>query len=179
MFVEWAIVIGAALVVALLIKTFLLQAFFIPSSSMEPTLQVGDRVLVNKLSYDFHDVNRGDLIVFERPPNEPGDVPDLIKRVIALPGEEVEIRNGQVFIDGQLLVEPYLAEGTVTGDLQTHAGCLNTEGQSCILPDDRVYVMGDNRGASRDSRFFGPIEETLIVGRAFLRVWPLGDIGWL
>ena len=101
--VEWVVIIAGALVVALIVKTFLLQAFYIPSLSMSPTLDVRDRVLVNKLSYDLHDVNRGDLVVFESPPNEGSDTKDLIKRVIGLPGETVESRDGQIIINGQIL----------------------------------------------------------------------------
>ena len=115
---EWLGVILGALLVALLIKTFLLQAFYIPSRSMEPTLRIGDRVLVNKLSYKMHDINRGDIVVFERPPDEPPDaIKDLIKRVIALPGETISSENGHVFIDGRPLEEPYLEPGTLTENL--------------------------------------------------------------
>ena len=167
--VEWALVIAGALLVALVIKTFLFQAFYIPSASMEPTLKVGDRVLVNKLSYRAHEVNRGDLVVFERPPGEPEtEIKDLIKRVVALEGEEVEGRDGRVFVDGKALDEDYLAEVVFTTDF----GPL-------FVPEDSVFVMGDNRGDSRDSRIFGPIPEDLIVGRAFVRVFPLGDLGFL
>ena len=166
--VEWIAVIGGALVVALVIKTFLFQAFYIPSSSMEPTLAVGDRVLVNKLSYRVHDVNRGDLIVFERPEGEAGDVRDLIKRVIALPGETVEGLDGQVLIDGQVLDEPYLPDGVITRRFD-----------AVEVGAREAFMMGDNRSDSRDSRFFGPISEDSIVGRAFLRVWPIGNVGFL
>jgi signal peptidase I len=168
--VEWIAVIGGALVVALLIKTFLIQAFYIPSSSMEPTLDVGDRVLVNKLSYRLHDVNRGDLVVFELPEGQSEGARDLIKRVIALPGETVEGRDGVVVIDGRVLDEPYLPEGA------------RTEAFDPVeVPEDQVFVMGDNRspGGSRDSRIFGPIAQDDIVGRAFVRVWPLGALGFL
>jgi len=165
---EWGAVVVGALVVALVIKTFLLQAFYIPSSSMTPTLGVGDRVLVNKLSYDLHDVNRGDLVVFERPESEGGETRDLIKRVIGLPGETVEGQNGQVLVDGRALEEPYLEGGAATGDFEP-----------VEVPDGQVFVMGDNRGDSRDSRFFGPVDQSDIVGRAFLRVWPITDIGGL
>lgn len=162
--VEWSLIIFGAFLIAFVIKTFLLQAFYIPSASMLPTLEVDDRVLVNKLSYDLHDVNRGDVVVFERPPSETDStVKDLIKRVIALPGETVESREGHVYIDGQLLDEPYLPSGSTT----TPA----VERQT--VPAGHVFVMGDNRADSRDSRFFGPIDEDLIVGRAFVRVWPL------
>jgi signal peptidase I len=166
---EWVVVIAGALIVALVIKTFLFQAFYIPSASMEPTLNIGDRVLVNKLSYRLHDVNRGDLVVFERPPGEPEtEIKDLIKRVVALPGEEVEGRNGRVFVDGASLDEGYLQDGVFTTDF----GPL-------LVPEDSVFVMGDNRSDSRDSRVFGPISEDLIVGRAFVRVFPLGELGFL
>jgi signal peptidase I len=171
--IEWLFVIGGALVVALVIRTFLLQAFWIPTASMEPTLQEGDRVLVNKLSYDLHDVNRGDIIVFERPESgsdghPEDDIKDLIKRVVALPGETIEARDGAVYIDGRLLDEPYLPDDMPTNDLPP------TE-----IPEGRVFVMGDNRTNSSDSRVFGPIDQDLIVGRAFIRIYPLGDIGGL
>ena len=166
---EWVGVIVGALLVALLIKTFLLQSFYIPSRSMEPTLRIGDRVLVNKLSYKVHDINRGDIVVFERPKDEPPDaIKDLIKRVIGLPGETVSTQNGQVYIDGRPLDEPYLPAGTVTDNLPPTK-----------VPDDEVFVMGDNRGDSRDSRYFGPIDEGLIVGRAFVRIWPVTHLGFL
>lgn len=164
--VEWVVIIGAALLAALLIKTFLLQAFYIPSPSMVPTLHVDDRVLVNKLSYRLHDVHRGDVVVFERPPNDAGVIRDLIKRVVGLPGETVEGRDGGVYVNGRRLAEPYLPEGTVT----------STFGPQRI-PPGRVWVMGDNRSNSSDSRVFGTVPESRIVGRAFVRVWPLSAFG--
>ena len=186
--IEWIAVIGGALVVALVIKTFLIQAFYIPSGSMEPTLDIGDRVLVNKLSYRLHDVNRGDLVVFEANEGE-GDcgqpvsesaaaseaetgIKDLIKRVIALPGETIDIRDNHVLIDDRILEEPYIGEDVVTqptGNVEF----------PFEVPEGCVFVMGDNRTDSRDSRIFGPIDEDQIVGRAFVRVWPLTDIGFL
>jgi signal peptidase I len=165
---EWVVVIVGALLVALVVKTFLFQAFYIPSVSMDPTLKVGDRVLVNKLSYDFHDVRRGDIVVFKAPPGEnSATVKDLIKRVIGLPGETVESRDGHIVIDGQPLKEPYL-HGVVTGAMEAKT----------IRPG-HVWVMGDNRPNSKDSRFFGDIDEHLIVGRAFVRVWPVGSLSLL
>lgn len=184
-FLEWGAVVVGALAVALLIKTFLMQAYFIPSGSMEPTLQIGDRVLVNKLSYDFGDIGRGDLIVFNRPANQADGEDDLIKRVIALPGETIEIRDGEVFITTvdnpaqQRLEEPYLATGITTTGLVNTEACARATATSCEIPEGFVFVMGDNRPGSRDSRVFGPIPDDLVVGRAFLRVWPLGDIGFL
>ncbi len=166
---EWVAILVGAVVVALVIKTFLFQAFYIPSVSMEPTLKVKDRVIVNKLSYDFHDVHRGDIVVFKSPPGEESaTVKDLIKRVIALPGETVEAHNGRVLINGQTLEEPYLVDGVTTGEMEPHT-----------VPAGHVWVMGDNRPNSKDSRFFGSIDEDLIVGRAFIRVWPLPKLSLL
>ena len=165
---EWILIAGGALLVAFVIKTFLLQAFYIPSLSMAPTLKVNDRVLVNKLSYDLHDVNRGDLVVFESPPNEGSQTKDLIKRVIGLPGETVESRDGQILINGLVLEEPYLGPDVTTGPLE-----------KVTVPPEHLWVMGDNRPNSRDSRFFGAIPESLVIGRAFIRVWPVTAIGLL
>jgi signal peptidase I len=178
--VEWLIVIVVALLVAQLIKTFLIQQFSIPSESMAPTLRTGDRVFVNKLSYRLHDVNRGDVVVFERPEalTDPR-TKDLIKRVIGLPGETLEFRveECQVVIDGRVLEEPYLAPGTCT---EAPGSGIDPEQDGVIVvPDDSVFVMGDNRGNSTDSRVFGAIDEDTIVGRAFVIIWPVGDWGWL
>lgn len=172
--IEWAAVIGGALLVALVVRSTLAQAFWIPSPSMEPTLHEGDRVLVNKLSYRLHDVHRGDIVVFERPPaavsvNPDEDIPDLIKRVIGLPGDTIEARaDGAVYINDRRLDEPYLPDDTRTANLPEQE-----------VPEGHVFVMGDNRTNSSDSREFGAIDEDLIVGRAFLRIWPLTDIGGL
>jgi signal peptidase I len=169
---EWAGVIGGGIVIALVIEAFLVQAFWIPSPSMDPTLEVGDRVLVNKLSYRLHDVHRGDVVVFERPDTAEGPddgIEDLIKRVIAVGGDTIEARNGLVYVNGERVDESdYLVSGTPTDGLPL------TE-----VPEGHVFVMGDNRTNSQDSRRFGPVPEDTIVGRAFIRVLPLGDIGWL
>src|SRR5436305_5498108 len=161
--VEWVAIIAGALVVAFVVKTFLVQAFYIPSGSMLPTLQEQDRVLVNKLSYDLHDVHRGDIVVFKGPEQAQGQVKDLIKRVIGLPGDTVEAHDGAVYVNGQALNEPYLGPGITTGPLEPQH----------IAPH-HYWVMGDNRGNSKDSRFFGAIDKSLIIGRAFVRVWPVG-----
>jgi signal peptidase I len=164
--VEWIVIVAAALITALLIKTFLLQAFYIPSASMDPTLKIHDRVLVNKLSYHFHEVHRGDIVVFKRPPGErDANIKDLIKRVIALPGETVEGRDGHVMIDGRILHEPYVPPDKPTDNF----------GPTKIAKN-HYWVMGDNRTNSKDSRVFGPIPRSLIVGRAFIRVWPVTAI---
>lgn len=169
--IEWGVIIVVAVLVAIVIKTFAFQAFYIPSESMDPTLKVHDRVLVNKLSYRFGDIKRGDIVVFERPPAEQGGDPaikDLIKRVIAMPGEKVEGREGKVWINDEALDEPYLPAGVTTLDFPAQT-----------VPDGAYWVMGDNRPRSKDSRYFGAIHEDLIVGRAFIRVWPIPHLALL
>ncbi len=184
-FIEWGAVILGALLVAFLIKTFLMQAYYIPSSSMTPTLQVGDRVLVNKLSYEVGDIGRGDLVVFGRPATESTVKTDLIKRVIGLEGELIEIIEGRIYItqsessSRQLLVEPYLASTTYTRGFDNTDLCEKATENSCLIPDNHVFVLGDNRDGSRDSRFFGPIDENTVVGRAFIRLWPIGSLKFL
>lgn len=172
--IEWVVVIAAALTVALLVRTFLLAAFYIPSESMETTLNIGDRVLVNKVSYHLHDIHRGDVVVFKRPPGETdATIKDLIKRVVALPGENVACQDQRIVVNGRLLEEPYLDTGVAA------CGVGSCELKPQTVPDGFIWVMGDNRGASQDSRCFGPIAEKLVVGRAFVRVWPLSHLGWL
>jgi signal peptidase I len=167
--IEWAIVIVGAVLVAIVLRWLVVQAFYIPSASMEPTLEIGDRVLVNKLAYRFGEPKRGDIVVFERPPNSgAGSVDDLIKRVIGLPGETIEAHDGAVFVNGEQLDEPWLAEGTFTPDFAAFP-----------VPDDHVFVLGDNRPNSEASNQFGPVPDELLVGRAFVRIWPISRAGGL
>jgi len=172
-FIEWGSVIVGALILALVVRTFFFGAYYIPSPSMEPTLEVGDRIIVNKLSYRLHDVNRGDLVVFS---STEDNVDELIKRVIGLPGETVMAVDGQILIDGGLLVEPYLSSREATNDFENVPWCADGGIQKCTVPLDHVFVMGDNRKNSRDSRFFGPVPVSSIIGRAFTRFWPLGSL---
>jgi signal peptidase I len=174
--IEWLVVVAVALVAALLVKTFVLQTFFIPSASMEHTLDINDRVFVNKLAYHFHPVHQGDIIVFtptaaQRRIIGPG-IDDLIKRVIGLPGETIQGVGNRVYINGKALNEPYLSAGVVAT-----AGAVPLEKQK--IPPGEYFLMGDNRDESKDSRYFGPISRSQIVGRAFVRVWPLSRFGWL
>lgn len=182
--VELPLLLLAAVVITLVVKAVLAQAFYIPSESMEPQLRERDRVIVSRTAYRLHEPRRGDIIVFPSPAvpaeeeglveglvhdvlesvalRDPGDR-ELIKRVIGLPGETIEGRDGHVRIDGRLLVEPYLGGDVVTssfGPLEVPAG--------------HVFVMGDNRSNSHDSRFgdIGFIDIDTIVGRAIARVWP-------
>lgn len=173
---EWGAVIVGALVMALLVKAFLFQAYYIPSPSMEPTLGEGDRIIVNKLSYRLHDVNRGDMVVFAAPEGT-GGVDDLIKRVIGLPGELVRVELGRVLIGEGMLLEPYLPIQDGTVEFGTPPNCANLpeDRDGCRVPPGHVFVLGDYRNNSRDSRFFGPISEDSIRGRAFLRIWPIGE----
>jgi signal peptidase I len=166
--VEWVVIVVVAIVSALLVKTYLVEAFYIPSGSMEPTLKTGDRVLVNKLSYRLHDVRRGDVIVFERPPGVAGEprIHDFIKRVIGLPGDIIETRNDEVWVNGKKLAEPYLPKGT-----HTVPGI-----ERLRVPAKQYWVMGDNRTNSSDSRFFRTIAEKSIIGRAFIQVWPINHL---
>ena len=188
--IELPILILVALVVAVLIKTFLVQAFWIPSGSMIPTLEINDRVLVNKLSYVFGEPDRGDVVVFDPPFGVEDDrepllqaivrnvaeslglqtpaVEDLIKRVVAVGGEEIEIKDGAVLIDGVAIDEPYLNQPVSMPDFGP-----------VEVPEGSIFVMGDNRSRSQDSRRFGPIETDSIVGRAFVRVWPFDRWGGL
>lgn len=166
---EWAILGTLAIVIALVVRTFLVQAFYIPSDSMVPTLERGDRVLVNKLSYKLHDVRRGDVVVFTAPQGVArSGVKDLIKRVIGLPGETVEGVDGQIFIGGKRLEESYLPQGLRS----------KTFGPVHVPPGE-FWVLGDNRPGSQDSTYFGPIKRSAIIGRAFVLVWPIGRVGLL
>ena len=170
-FVEWTLVIGAAVLVALLMQHFVVQVFSIPSESMVPTLMVGDRVAVNRVSYVIGGgVERGDVIVFKRPKGEatgdPNQPEQFIKRVIGLPGDVVEAREGVVYIDGKPLRETgkrgYLSSDVVTNNLS----------RPVVVPPNKVFVLGDNRERSRDSRFFGAVPESDIIGRALVVAWP-------
>ena len=187
---EVGFLVVMAVVIAVVVKTFLAQAFYIPSGSMLPQLQINDRVVVSKVSYRLHDPRRGDIVVFDAPggsQEDPSPLPErvlrglaesvgvlapstdeYIKRVVALPGERVEGHQGKVLVDGRELVEPYLADGTVTSEFA-----------AVVVPPDTVWVMGDNRGNSADSRIFGPVPESTVVGRAFVRVWPLDHTSFL
>jgi signal peptidase I len=177
---EWLVLLVTAVAIAIVIKTFLVQAFYIPSGSMLPTLQENDRVLVNKLSYKMHDVHRGDIVVFEAPPMmEQSDIKDLVKRVVGLPGDDVSLRDGQVYINGKPLEEDYLPGGPAQTPSEplTSGNCPFADQSTWKIPPNAIFVMGDNRQASQDSRCFGPIPEDTVVGRVFLRILPLTRIG--
>ena len=184
--VETVLLVVTAVVLAVLLRTFVAQAFRIPSESMLPQLEVQDRVVVSRLAYRLHDPRRGDIVVFDCPPRagclpvpernvvqrgidtvlesllirQPA-VEEYIKRIIALPGETVQGKDGAVYVGGRRLVEPYLPPGTVTSDF----------GPVRVEPG-HLWVMGDNRANSSDSRVFGTIDEDTVVGRATNLIWP-------
>jgi signal peptidase I len=168
------VVVVIALCVALVMRLFVVQTFFIPSPSMSPTLQVGDRILVNKLAYRLHGVGRGDIIVFRAPPRVATacatDDTDLVKRVIGLPGETISDKNGTVYIDGKVLKEPWLPKH----DPNTYTASF----APVKIPADNYFVMGDNRTVSCDSRYWGTVQRSLIVGKVDVRIWPLDRIAF-
>ena len=164
---EWIAVIIVALLAAFVIRAAVVQTYFIPSNSMAPTLEVGDRLMVYKLAFRVGQVDRGDLVVFNRPPSiENSQIKDFVKRVVALPGEQIQAINGVIYVDNLLLPEEYLGENSLTADFEP-----------IDVPKDHIFVMGDNRSNSRDSRSFGPINVDLLVGEVFVRIWPLSNAG--
>ena len=148
-----------ALVVVVLLNLFVAQATRVDGHSMDPTLMDGERIIIEKVTLAFSLPARGDIVVLSRP--ETPDEPPLIKRVIGLPGETVEIRDGSVWIDGEVLVEDYLDQST--------AGTM----PSLLIPEGHIFVLGDNRGHSNDSRSFGVVSVENIIGQAWLAYWPL------
>jgi signal peptidase I len=183
---ELPLLIGLAILIAFVVKTFVAQPFSIPSESMVPQLEVGDRVAVSKLAYRLHDPRRGDVVVFDSPyPEEEAAADDAsvpsrvlhgilesiglrqpstseyIKRIVGLPGDTVSGHDGKVWVNGRELVEPYLPPGTFTSDFSP-----------ITVAVGQLWVMGDNRSNSKDSRSFGPIDRETVVGRAIARVWP-------
>lgn len=195
---ELITVVGTALILSVLVRTFLIQAFYVPSASMENTLQENDRIIVSKVSTQFTGVNRGNVIVFHDPgswlgegfPN-PYDTPvgrvlqaigivpansgnDLVKRVIGVANDTVKCcdTQGQIMVNGVGIKEPYVKDGSVTDQVTFEV----------LIPEGNVFVMGDNRGNSEDSRFHldknnGMVSLEEIIGRVAIRIWPLDRIG--
>ena len=178
--IDWLIVVLVALGAALLIRVFVFQQFYISGPSMQTTLFNDNRVLVNKLSYHLHGIHHGDVVVFDRVTTSAGTVnhDDLIKRVIALGGDTIEIKKCVVYLNGNELKESYLNKDDLAQtDLSSRCRVINMEAKT--IPDGQIFVMGDNRAESYDSRMFGAIDVDLVVGRAFMVVWPLSRIGFL
>ncbi|HEY1733547.1 MAG TPA: signal peptidase I [Acidimicrobiales bacterium] len=165
--IEWAIVLVIAVVLAVVVRAFFLQTFFVPSTSMYPTLKPGDRIVVEKVTKS---VQPGDIIVFSRPAAEDcggPPVPDLVKRVIGLPGDTVEVRDDKVYLNGKVLPEPWLPAATDESNPYT------ANYGPVTVPAGDYFVMGDNRTRSCDSRMWGPVKGSSIVGKVVMIVWPL------
>ena len=177
---EWVTVLVVALVIAITVRSLILQQFYISGPSMEATMFQDNRVLVNKLSYRLHDIHRGDVVVFDRVSVD-GEVvqhDDLIKRVIGLSGETISIKDCQVFINSKLLAEPYLNDYDLAQS-SLDDRCRVPLMEETLIPENHLFVMGDNRPQSFDSRMFGSIEQNLVVGRAFVIIWPFGEAKFL
>jgi signal peptidase I len=170
---EWIVVIAIALIVAMLVRLFLLQQFYISGPSMETTMFSDNRVLVSKLSYKIGEIDRGDVVVFDRATMNGSQIEhdDLIKRVIGLGGETIEIRDCTVYIDGKKLEETYLPSRDMgLENLSDRCGVVSMP--VTTIENDEVFLVGDNRPQSFDSRMFGPIKKDLIIGQAFVLIWP-------
>jgi len=168
--IEWAAVLGVALLVALLVRSYVIQTYFIPSISMEPTLQVGDHILVLKAAYTFTSPAIGDVIVFKAPPQEHSacqdpQVQDLVKRIIALPGDEVRSVGNTIYVNGKVLAEPW-----------QHTQALGMAIHDQRIAANHFFVMGDNRPESCDSRVWGTVPRSDIIGKAVLIFWPLSRL---
>src|SRR5205814_171918 len=162
-------IVFLALVLYVVIQ-YAVQTVHVLGSSMYPSLHDNDLLVASKISYKLHAPQRGDIIVF-KPPDEASR--DFIKRIIALPGERIRISNSVVYINGQVLREPYLPEKW------TYNNNWPASGQDQLVPPDEYFVMGDNRNHSSDSRNFNFIERSSILGKAEVRIWPLGQVGFL
>ena len=167
---EWIAILLVAVAVSFFMRTYALQTFYIPSGSMEPTLQIGDRIIVSKLSLDIGAIHRGDILVFKAPPAEHcGDpVTDLVKRVIGLPGDHLTSRGNTIYVNGAALKETW-----------THYEPLSTPIGQVTVPANQYFMMGDNHPNSCDSRMWGTVPRSDIIGRAFLRIWPIARAGFL
>jgi signal peptidase I len=168
------LVIGAVVLVAITVSAWrysqeAFETYQVPSESMVPALKIGDRILAESLSYEIHDPNRGDVVVFDAPPEaEVPGISELVQRVVGMPGETIEGRGGRIYIDREPLREPYLPEGVQSRDFGP-----------VLIPADEYFVMGDNRQFSKDSTYYGPISRSTINGRMYLRYWPPGRAGIL
>jgi signal peptidase I len=166
---EWVEPVIIAAVLALIIRTFIVQAFKIPTGSMRPTLIEGDRILVNKFIYKFKQPERGDVIVFVSPEDKKKD---FIKRLVGLSGEEIQISNGTLLADGKAVD----SDSVIKERYYYNRGDFGAEGRNVIVPDDAYYVLGDNSISSRDSRYWGFMPKKYLIGKAFLIYWPITRI---
>lgn len=173
---EWVFIVALAVACAMAVRAFIVEPFEVPTESMISTIQVGDRLLGEKISYLAHDPQAGDVVTFSDPEN-PSTT--LIKRVIATPGQTIDLKDGAVYVDGAKLDEPY-TQGKPTNPIERHADFLSSDiTYPYTLGQDEYWMMGDNRTNSLDSRYFGPIKRQAITSRGWFIFWPLNDIGTL
>jgi len=163
---EWLGIIAFAFILLLIIRIFLLDTRIVPTGSMLPTIQLQDRLIVDKLLFKFSKIERGDIVVFRAPPAS-GEKDDLVKRVIGLPGEEIEVKDGKVLVNGDALEENYLQERP------------NYQYKPVQVPPDSYFVLGDNRRSSNDSHVWGFVPQEDIKGKVWIRYWPLNSFGTL
>lgn len=169
---DWGLTLAIPIVVALLVHFFVLEAFIVPTGSMLNTIQLNDRVWAEKVSYHFTSPAKGDIVCFESP-SEEGVT--LLKRVIATEGQTVDLVNGKVVVDGEVLDEPYV-EGRATYELDRHAPGVEPITYPYVVPEGHLWLMGDNRTNSLDSRYYGAIPTSSVIGRAICTYWPLNHI---
>ncbi|TMV52010.1 signal peptidase I [Paenibacillus mesophilus] len=170
---EWTKALLIAFALAFLIRYFLFGSYIVDGPSMKPNFHTGERLIVNKILYDMRTPQRGEVVVFHATPDK-----DFIKRVIALPGETVKVQGDEVYINGQLLDEPYLKE-VVEQAKQSGKSYNDLNWPESKVPEGAVFVMGDNRSDSTDSRMIGPVTFDKIVGRAEIVFWPIVDMQWI
>lgn len=170
--IEFCIALIIALGLTWALKTYVIEPYEVPTGSMETTIMIGDKLLAEKISLHFNPVRPGDIVVFADIVLQ-GRV--LVKRVIAVGGQTIDLVDGHVIVDGARLYEPYL-HGVPTNPLATHFEGMDIQ-YPYTVPEGYLWVMGDNRGNSADSRYFGPVLESSVYGRAFMVFWPLADIG--
>lgn len=172
---DWAVTLAVPVAIALFVHAFVLEPFVVPTGSMLNTIQLNDRVWAEKISYRFGDPKRGEVVLFQSPSEK--DV-TLLKRVIATEGQTVDLRDGQVVVDGEVLDEPYV-EGRPSYPLDKHAPEVDAITYPLVVPEGHVWLMGDNRTNSKDSRYYGAIPTSSVIARAFCTYWPLSHLRWL
>ena len=165
--------LGIALLLAVGVRTWVAEIFYIPSASMEPTLHVGERIVVDKLSFRFSGLHRGEIVVFGRPPLERSSYSDLVKRIVGLPGDRISLVDGVVVVNGVRLDEPWLPTPAPLTEPSPVLAPYSLR-TPYVVPQGMYFVMGDNRTDSEDSRYFGPISSSSVVGTMAGEVWPVG-----
>jgi signal peptidase I len=170
---EWTKALFIAAVLVIIIRWFIFAPFIVDGPSMEPNFHTRERLIVNKIIYNIRTPERGEVVVFHAPTGV-----DYIKRVIGLPGEKIKIQNNKVFINGEELKEPYLQEAVDDYKARTNSN-YNVDFSEITVEDGKVFVMGDNRVNSQDSRAIGTVAFDKIVGRADVRFWPLAKLGFI